>query len=130
MNYEQLLASLISQVVAQGASDLHLTVGVRPIIRVSGTLTPFFSETKLTNEDIKALLTQMIPPDRMQKFLTTQEIDFSFSYGTEGRFRGNAFFERGNIGVALRLIPKAIKTLKELNLPQSLEQFALQKHGF
>ena len=130
MNYEQLLASLINQVIAQGASDLHLTVGSRPIIRVSGVLIPFFSETKLTNEDVKGLLERMVPPDRMQKFLETQEMDFSFSYGNQARFRGNAFFERGTIGVALRFIPKVIKTIGELNLPQSLEQFAALQHGF
>ncbi len=130
MNYEQLLASIINQVIAQGASDLHLTTHSRPIIRVSGALTPLTSEAILTNEDVKGLLERMLPSPHLQKFLETKEADFSFSYGDAARFRGNAFVERGDIGVALRLIPRVIRSVLELNLPPALEQFALREQGF
>ncbi len=130
MNYEQLLTSFVNQVIAQGASDLHLSAGAHPVIRVSSILTPLLSEAKLSDEDVRGLLERMLSPERIQKFLQTQEADFSFSYGNTARFRGNAFVERGHIGVALRLVPRTIRSVKELNLPSELEQFATREQGF
>lgn len=130
MDYKQKLAALIDIVVAQGASDLHLSAGVQPTIRVSGSLTPILAETKLSAEDMMGLLSEMLPPERKEKFLKTQEADFSYAHTDKARFRGNAYFERGNIGVALRLIPRQIRSIAELNLPPVLESFATRKQGF
>jgi twitching motility protein PilT len=130
MDYKQKLSQLIDLVIAQGASDLHLSTGIAPTIRVSGSLTPLLSEAKLSAEDMMGLISELIPPDRKAKFLETQEADFSYAQGDKARFRGNAYFERGNIGVALRLIPRAIRTIAELNLPPVLEGFASKKQGF
>src|SRR6185295_10341810 len=82
---------------------------------------------------ILGLLGEMLTPERKAKFIETQEADFSYAYeaGSAGaRFRGNAYFERGNVGIALRLIPRAIRTTSELNLPPVLEQFAGREQGF
>ena len=130
MDYKQKLTQLIEIVVAQGASDLHLSTGVQPTIRVSGSLTPVLSEAKLTAEDMLGLLSEMLPPARKQKFLDSQEADFSYAHAALARFRGNAYFERGNMGAALRLIPRQIRTLAELNLPPILERFAAREQGF
>lgn len=130
MDYKQKLSGLIDQLVAQGGSDLHLGEGVAPVIRVSGALTPLVSEPVLTRDDMLGFLAEMLPPEREEKFLRMQEADFSYSYGEKGRFRGNAFFERGRIGTALRLIPKQIRTLSELHLPPTLENFAAREQGF
>jgi len=133
-DYKQKLGSLIEQVTAQGASDLHLGEGVPPTIRVSGTLTPIVSEGALTREDMLGFITELLAPDRKEKFLKTQEADFSYTWGSPpaggARFRGNAYVERGRIGVALRLIPRIIRTISELNLPPSLENFATREQGF
>lgn len=130
MNYQELFKRLIDQVVAQAGSDLHLSVGVPPIVRVSGALTPFLSEAVLTDADLKGILEQMLDPERMANFLKRQEADFSFSHSDKVRFRGNAFFERGHICIALRLVPKVIRTLAELNLPPAMERFGEQQQGF
>ena len=129
MDYKQKLDALIAMLVAQGASDMHLGAGIQPVIRVSRSLTPLLSEPVLTNEDVLGLLSVMLTPESKARFLKEQEVDFSFEHGNV-RFRGNGYFERGKIGVALRLIPKVIKTLSELNLPPSLEAFASRQQGF
>ncbi len=129
-DYKQKLSNLIDITVAQGASDLHLGTGMQPTIRVSSALTALIQEAPLTQEDMLGLLDQLLPPERKKKFLDTQEADFSFAYGDKARFRGNAYFERGHIGVALRLIPRTIRTIGELNLPPSLEQFTQREQGF
>ncbi len=130
MDFKQKLTGLIDQLVAQGGSDLHCGEGVVPTIRVSGTLTQLVSEPALTREDMLGFLTEMLVPERKEAFLKTQEADFSYAYGDKARFRGNAYFERGHIGIALRLIPRVIRTMQELNLPPALEGFATRKQGF
>lgn len=129
-DYKQKLAKLIDTLIAQGGSDLHLGQGVAPVIRVAGVLTPIIAEAVLTREDMLGFLSEMLPPERKDAFLKTQEADFSYGYGDTARFRGNAYFERGRIGVALRLIPRAIRSVKELNLPPTLESFAAREQGF
>ena len=129
-NYKQKLETMVGALVSQGASDLHLSVGSLPIIRVSGALTPLLNEQKLTKEDMEGLIAVLLPPDLLKRFKDTQEIDFSYAYGEVARFRGNGYIDRGNIGVALRLIPRAIRSLAELKLPQILETFATRQQGF
>lgn len=129
-DYKQKIAALVDLVVAQGASDLHLAEGMQPIIRVAGVLTPILSEAALTRDDVQGLLREMLTPANQKRFADTQEVDFSYSQGDKARFRGNGFIERGKTGVALRLIPKAIRTLAELNLPPVLETFAAREQGF
>jgi twitching motility protein PilT len=124
------LSKLIDQLIAQGASDLHLGVGVEPIMRVSGSLTPALTEGKLTQEDLMGFMDVLLTPDRKKKFLETQEVDFSYAYQDKVRFRGNGYYERGHISIALRLIPKNIRSLSELNLPPALENFAVREQGF
>lgn len=130
MDYKQKLVQLVEIVIAQGASDLHLSVGAQPIIRVSGSLTPVLSETALTSEDMMGLVTELLPGERKAQFLKTQEADFSYAHTDKTRFRGNAYFERGSMGMALRLIPRQIRTIAELNLPPILESFAGREQGF
>lgn len=130
MDYKQKLAQLIEILQAQGASDLHLSANIQPVIRVSRTLTPMLSEPVLTNDDVMGLLTEMLTPENKARFLKDQEVDFSYSWNDQVRFRGNGFYERGHVGVALRLIPKVIHTVSELNLPPILETFAARQQGF
>jgi twitching motility protein PilT len=130
MDYNKALERLIELLIAQGASDLHLGVGIQPVIRVSGVLTPLLTEKPLTAQDLDGYVGALLPPERKKQFLETQEMDFSYAYGDKVRFRGNAFFERGHMGVALRLIPRTIRTIAELNLPPVLESFAAKEQGF
>lgn len=124
------LQGLIETVIAQGASDLHLSAGSRPVMRVTGTLTPMLSEAELTDADMMSIAGELMGAEGKKRFLESREIDFSYSFGGKARFRGNGYFQRGSLSVALRLIPKDIKTLAELNLPPGLQEFASREQGF
>ncbi|HVZ75818.1 MAG TPA: PilT/PilU family type 4a pilus ATPase [Candidatus Paceibacterota bacterium] len=128
--YQERLSGLIEKVIAQGASDLHLGAGIQPVMRVSGALAPLLSDPILTPEDMRGFLSEMLPPEKVKKFFDTQEADFSYAYGEKARFRGNAYIERGQVSVALRLIPRVIRTIAELNLPPALESFTTRQQGF
>src|SRR3989344_9417221 len=130
MEYKTELDSLIETVIAEGASDLHLTARSHPIIRVSGALIPLVKKPAYAPDDVIGLLAQMISPEKKDAFLEMQEIDFSYQHKDKVRFRGNAFFQQGTVSIALRLIPKEIKTIAELNLPQILESFCQLEQGF
>ena len=129
-DYKKELEDLIAIVIEEGASDLHLTAGRYPIIRVSDTLVSLNKKGQLGREDALGFVKEMIPEDQFEEFLTTKETDFSFAYKNTVRFRGNAFFQKGSVGIALRAISNDIKTLEELNLPKILETFARKKQGF
>src|SRR3989344_4522200 len=123
------LENLIQTVVRENGSDLHIAAGRHPAIRVASELIFLQNRPAPTNEDIMAFLRLMLDDKKVDHFVREQELDFSYDFKGESRLRGNAFFERGNIGIALRLIPK-IKTLSELKLPKVLESFTKREQGF
>ena len=127
---KELLTNLIESTIHEGASDLHLLVNRHPVIRVSGLLVPLVKKPQLTAGDTMAFLDELLTPEDKKIFLQNQEIDFSYSFKDEVRFRGNAYFEKGHVGIALRLVPKRIPTLEELHLPKTLEQFTKRQQGF
>lgn len=130
VDYKKELNLLIDLILQEQASDLHLSVGSHPLIRVSGTLIPLVKKPILTEADAKAFAKVLMRDDQFNRYLTYDEIDFSFE-NTEGvRFRGNAFFQRGKMGIALRLIPNVIRNFDELNLPPILESFTQRSQGF
>lgn len=130
MEYQNELTELIETVIAEGASDLHFTTDANPIIRVSGTLIPLVKRAKFSGDDVMAFLDVLVSPEQKQVFLEAQELDFSYQYKDQARFRGNAFFERGDVAIALRIIPNEIRTFDELNLPPVLETFTQLEQGF
>jgi len=129
-DYPSLLKKYINVVVHEGASDLHFSTGAHPTVRVSGSLTPMLKEALLTPDDTRGFMKALLTPEQEKKFLEKQEIDFAYETADGSRFRGNAFFQRGAVGIALRLIPKKISTLQELNLPEVLLSFARRAQGF
>jgi twitching motility protein PilT len=130
MEYKRELEDLVNSVVSQGASDLHLSEGRSPTVRVGGFLVPLLKKPPLSKADIAGLLKELLSVENQTRFLAEKEIDFSYNFGTTARFRGNGFFQQGSISVALRLIPRQIKTVQELNLPPVLETFADKQQGF
>lgn len=124
------LNELIETVIAEGASDLHLSAHSHPIIRASGNLIPLLKKPVYAAEDTRALLVQLVGKEKVEEFEKTQEIDFSYAYKDKVRFRGNAFIQQGTISVALRLIPHDIKTFADLMLPPALETFTQLQQGF
>jgi len=127
---KELLNTLVESTIHEGASDLHLLVNRHPVIRVSGQLVPLVKQPILTAQDTIGFLDEFLSADDKKLFLQTKEIDFSYNFKDEVRFRGNAYVEKGNIGIALRLIPKHIPTLTELRLPETLDQFIKKQQGF
>ncbi len=130
MDYKKEIEDLIDIVIQEGGSDLHLSAGRFPNIRVSGQLVQLVNKKTLEDEDIKGMAEALMGKERFTAFLERQEMDFSYDHknGT-ARLRGNAFFQKGSVGVALRLIPK-VKTIEELKLPTVIQEFARKKQGF
>ena len=120
---------LLDYAVEKNASDLHLTVGVPPIIRVDGLLMAVPNEAILTGEAVTKLVQSYMTPDQIDHLKIRKEVDFSFGYQSM-RFRVNTFFQKGNVASSLRLIPKKIKTVNELGLPPIIEKFVMPSQGF
>ena len=130
-DYAKELFDLLDITVKEGASDLHLSTGYNPTIRVSGTLIPLVKKDVLTAEDTQGLMEVLVSPENRDIFLRNKEIDFSYSFKDgEARFRGNCSFSRGAIDIVLRFIPKKIRTIEELALPSILADFARREQGF
>ena len=130
MNYEQELKDFLTSVITEGGSDIHLSEGRHPTIRVNGVLIPLIKKDILKHEDISSMLNLMIDADAQKRFAENKELDFSYQFNADARFRGNAYIQRGAFSIALRLIPSKIKSIKELGLPDSLERFTRMKQGF
>ncbi len=116
-------------VVKKDASDLHLVTGSPPVIRIDGGLLPIASGI-ITPEDAESLVSELLSSEQKEMFAINKEIDFSFALGDVARFRVNAYYQKGYVSAALRLIPNKIKTIEELNLPRILHNFAQLRQGF
>jgi twitching motility protein PilT len=115
---------LLEEVIKHKASDLHLEVGLAPVIRIDGALAPLPNQPALDEKGVETLVFSLLDEDQKQILLRDKEFDFSFAFGDLGRFRVNAFHERGNLAAAMRLIPNEIKSIQELGLPPVLNKFA------
>src|SRR5690606_27138076 len=120
---------LLEEVIKKKASDLHLQVGLPPMLRVDGSLTPVQGGKVLDEESVESLGFAILDEDQKQILLKDKEFDFSFAFGELGRFRVNAFHERGNLAAALRLIPNEILTVEQLGLPPIINTFADYPRG-
>ncbi len=128
-NYFLKLKQLLEITIEKEASDLHLTAGYPPTLRISGSLYPLKYHL-LSPEDSKNLAFCLMNEEQRKRFLEEKEIDFSYNFENKARFRVNVFFQRGCVSAALRLIPTKIKTIEELNLPPILHLFAKAPQGF
>jgi len=120
----------LAVVIKQNASDLHLIVGTRPTIRIDGILLPFPDSQILIQQEAERLIFELLTEEQKELFLVNKEIDFSFALGEVARFRVNAYYQKGYMAAALRLIPMKIKGIEDLNLPQVCHRFAELRQGF
>ncbi|MFZ1249567.1 MAG: type IV pilus twitching motility protein PilT [Candidatus Saccharimonadales bacterium] len=120
---------LLEEVVKRKASDLHIQVGLPPMLRVDGSLVPVSAADVLTEETVETLIFAILDDDQKQMLLKDKEFDFSFAFGDLGRFRVNAFHERGNLAAALRLIPNEMLSIEQLGLPPITTKFAEYPRG-
>lgn len=123
------MPEILKEVLNQAASDLHLAVGVPPVVRIDGHLRSLDYPVLSPNE-ARELIYSILSQDQRQKLETDWEIDFSYSLFGEARFRVNAYFQRGTIGGAFRLVPVAIKSVEELGLPKIVHSFCYKPRGF
>lgn len=123
------IETLLEEVIKKKASDLHLQVGLPPMLRVDGALVSVTGGTVLNEESVESLVFAILDDEQKQILLKDKEFDFSFAFGDLGRFRVNAFHERGNIAAALRLIPNEITTIEQLGLPPIISKFADYPRG-
>lgn len=129
MATELRIETLLEDVIRKKASDLHIQVGLPPMLRIDGALVPVASADVLNEEDVERLVFAILDEDQQQILLKDKEFDFSFAFGDLGRFRVNAFHERGNLAAALRLIPNEILSIQELGMPAIVNTFADYPRG-
>lgn len=118
------IETLLEQCIRRQASDLHLRVGVVPVLRIDGALTPIAGYSPLTEKQIEELIFMTLDVQQREILMKDKEFDYSFAFGNMGRFRANAFHERGNLAAVFRLIPNQIKSINELGMPGVVESFA------
>jgi twitching motility protein PilT len=127
---EQLLNELVDIVLKEGGSDIHITEGSSPVIRVSGFLIPLPRIAPISKENVEGMLNIFFSPENKREFLVQKESNFAYNHKSLCRFRGNAFVQLGKTSVALRLVPSKVKTFEELSLPPILETFVDRQQGF
>ena len=120
---------LLEQVVLRGASDLHVTVGSEPVVRVNGRLQPLKEFPRLMPEDTQRMLYRILSTEQQKQFEIKRQIDISYSIPGLARFRVNVYVQRSSLGAAFRLIPAELKTLEDLGLPSILREFAGKPRG-
>ena len=118
------IENLLEECVRTKASDLHLQVGLPPILRIDGALQPVSGYNAIDEATIEKLVFATLEEDQKQILIKDKEFDYSFSFGDLGRFRVNAFHEKGNLAAAFRLIPNTIQTINELGMPAVVTSFA------
>jgi len=129
MDYLSYLKKLLDIAIAQNASDLDISVGHAPNIRITGQLVPLSQEKIIMPQDSEGLAFSLMSDFQRKKFLAEKEMDFSYQHEDKGRFRVNIFFQRGAISLALRFIPSKIRTIEELNLPPILHDLTTRPQG-
>ena len=120
---------LLEQMVARDASDLHVTVGTPPVIRVRGEIERVGDYNPFTPEETQELLYRILSSEQQKDLEIKRQLDFSHSIPGLARFRVNVYFQRGSVGAAFRQIPQEIKSLEELGLPDSLHELTRKPRG-
>lgn len=123
------VSQLLENIVNMGASDLHLTVGSRPMVRVNTALSPLPDSEPLTMEDVEYFLSQILSKNQKDILDVNKEVDLSVALSNKVRFRVNSFYQKGYPSVALRVIPLVIPNLEELNLPPIVASLCELRQG-
>ena len=130
MEYAKLLEDLITDTAKENASDLHISAGRHPVLRVAGQLIALTKYHVLTPDDTSALAELILGKERFSLFQEARDHDYSYAFKDKVRFRVNTYYQKGYVGIALRAIPVKIPTLEELNLPPILLEFTRHEQGF
>ncbi len=123
------LNEILKVAVKNKASDVHLKVGLPPVLRVNGRLVPLKMDYRLKQEDLMGITNMVLSDAQKERFREMRELDVAYSVSGLGRFRANIFMQRGTLGVALRVVPGGVLSFEELNLPEILEKVASESRG-
>ena len=123
------IETLLEECIKRDASDLHIQVGLPPILRLDGKLMAISGMPILNPKMVESLVFSTLDEAQQRTLIKDKEFDYSFAFGELGRFRANAFHERGNLAAAFRLIPTKIQSVAELGLPSVVESFADYPRG-
>jgi twitching motility protein PilT len=123
-------ADILMEVVDRRASDLHLSAGAHPTVRIRGRLSPLEDYPVLSDTDTREVVYSILTGDQRQRLETDWQLDFAYSIPGHARFRVNAYYQRGAIGAAFRLIPFGLTSIDELGLPASVHDFTRRPRGF
>lgn len=129
------IRELLSLTIKNNASDLHILAGISPTLRIDGQLRSLSTYPPLTPQLIEPMIFSLVNPEQKELLLTNKELDFSFDFTDQatklnGRFRINAYYQKGYLSAALRFLPPIIRTVDELRLPKIVHTFASLKQGF
>jgi twitching motility protein PilT len=124
------IEELLEVTIIEKASDLHLLVGLPPVLRINGELFPITGKGDLDNESVKELVFSLLTEEQKEIVLVNKELDFSFDYKGKGRFRVNVYHQKGTLAASFRLLPLTIPKIDEINLPEICHQFTELKQGF
>lgn len=128
--YKEKLNDLLLATAKQNASDLHISVGRKPTLRIDGVLVPLQKEEVVTPEIATGLINELLTPDQKERLEEERQLDFAYGYEDKARFRVNVYHQRGYLAAALRLISTRVRTLEELGMPPILHDFAKLSQGF
>src|SRR4051812_37604538 len=120
---------LLEQAVALGASDLHITVGSPPVVRLHGKLHPLEGVEPVDAETAQTLLYRILSTEQQNRLELDKQIDLAHEVPGVARFRVNVYFQSESVGAALRQIPQDIKSLEELGLPAALHELTTKPRG-
>src|SRR5437879_5934895 len=123
------LRVLLEEMIERGASDLHVTAGERPMMRIDGDMTRSSIDYVMQPKDTLQLAYSVLTENQKKRFETEDELDFSFGIQNLARFRGNCFKQRGCVSMVIRQIPFNIKTFEQLNLPKVLSDLSDKPRG-
>ncbi|MDD3734857.1 MAG: PilT/PilU family type 4a pilus ATPase [Candidatus Pacebacteria bacterium] len=126
---QEYLEKIFSEALTRGASDVHFSVGRPPILRIDGELEEIEREKVLTPEDASSLCPLLMKKEQQEIFYIEKDMDFAYDFQGKIRMRINAFYQRGFVSFAIRIIPPQIRTIEELHLPSILHTFTSMQQG-
>ncbi len=129
LQYEQRMKRILLLVGQEGASDLHLVVGSRPMLRVDGKLVPISKEEVLTPTDTQGMADVLLQQKEKKELAEEGQTDFSYNFEDKARFRSNVFLQKGYVSITMRFVGERIRTLEELDMPPLLYDFTRQSQG-
>ncbi len=119
----------LQQAVSKGASDLHLAVGLPPVVRIDGELQPLNGQSALTAKNVESLIASLISKEEAARFEKERDFDFAYELPDFGRFRINVHFEKNAMGLVARVVPEHIPTLQEIGMPEVVTNLARLNQG-